>query len=98
MLTCDKSGYWMVQETANIVDNLPDLKKNISGDVLMLLVYVAGYFIKIHETIDDLFFYISHFGRYLQEINLGILKMPGDLICQWVIYCYVTFLQSASER
>ena len=55
-------------------------------------MYVAGYVVK-----NDSFFYVSQFGCYLQEVNRDDLKISGDLICQWVIYCYVTFLQSASD-
>ena len=56
------------------------------------MVYVAGYVVK-----NDSFFYVSQFGCYLQEVNRDDLKISGDLICKWVIYCYVTFLQSASD-
>ena len=93
---CDKCGYLMEEETVNIVDNLTDLEKNVPEDVLISLVYAAGYVVKNDKAIDDSFFYVSQFFRNLQEINRGGLKIPGELICQWVIYCYVTFLQSAS--
>ena len=43
----------------------------------MSLVYVAGYAVKNDETSNDSFFYVSQFGRYLQEINHGGLKIPG---------------------
>ena len=36
---CGKCGCLMDKETANIVDNLPDLEKNIPEYVLMPLVY-----------------------------------------------------------
>ena len=54
--TCDKCGYLMDEKTANIVDNLPDLEKNIPYDVHMSLVYVAGHVVKSDEKIDDFSF------------------------------------------
>ena len=86
----------MDKQTAKIVDNLPDFERNVSEDLLISQVQVAGYVLENDETNDDSFFYLSQFGHYLQEINCGDLKIAGDSICQWAIYCYVTFLQSAS--
>ena len=85
----------MDEKTPNIVDKLLDLEKNDPEDVLLSLMHVTGNVVKNDETIADSF-YVSQFGRYLQKTNRGGLKLPGDSICQWVIYSYVTFLQSAS--
>ena len=93
---CGKCGCLMDEETANIVDNLPDLKKNIPEYVLMPLMYVGGYVVKMIKQSMILILYVPKFGLYFQEINRGDLQIPGNSICQWVICYYVTFLQSAS--
>ena len=45
------------------------------------------------QSMNHSFMY-HKFGCYLQEINRGGFKMPGNSIFQWVIYFYVKFLQS----
>ena len=71
------------------VESLPD-------EVEMALVCIARYVSrKIENEFHDTKFYIEKFGKYINELNGG-LTVPGDEICQWVIYSNMIFHQVAS--
>ena len=62
------------------------LKKQLPSDVKMVLVYISGYAVR-HEGDDDDTggIYLQH-GSYLNSLNRGGLKIPGDCVCQWVLF------------
>ena len=62
------------------------------------LVYIAGFLIaKDKEQIneDDSHFYYDKYGSFTADLNRGILHIPGDSVCQWVINNYVIFHEIA---
>ena len=51
---CDKCSFLLDGDKCNILDSLPDLEKKLLSDVIMTLIYIAGYVgrndDKIHDT------------------------------------------------
>ena len=60
----------------------------------MGLVYIAGYIVGKDENgndADDSHFYYNKYGSFTDNLNRGRLRLPGDKVCQWVIYDYIMF-------
>ena len=73
-----------------MIDNLPNIENKLDSDVIMSLVYIAGYIQRKDDTLGDTFCYFDKYGDYLKDLNRGGLTVPGDLICQWVIFSYIS--------
>ena len=63
----------------------------------MSLIYIAGYVVRNDEDSDDSYFYYEKFRYFTDEINCGGLTVPGDFVCQWVIYRYIMFCEVADN-
>ena len=63
------------------------------------MVYISGYI--QHQAgatdADDSYYYYEHYGLYLKNINRRGLIIPGDVIVQWVIYCYIFFVNARNK-
>ena len=89
--SCDKCGFLLTENLCNVIDNLPNLEKSLSMDCIMALVYISGYIMRNDSITEDSHFYFEKYGNFLNEMNRGGLKIPGDSMCQWVIFCYIVF-------
>ena len=58
----------------------------IPSEVIMTLIYIAGYVRRNNSEIHDIYFYYEIYGNYLMDMNHAGLKIPGDTICQFTIY------------
>ena len=65
------------------------------GQSLASFLDAWAWAIENDETTNDSFFYVSKFGRYLQKIDRGGLKIPGFSISQWFIRFYVKLFERA---
>ena len=54
---CDKCGFLLDGDKCNILDSLPDLEKKLLSDVIMTLIYIAGYVGRNDDEIHDTCFY-----------------------------------------
>ena len=89
--SCDKCGYLLDEDKCNILDTLPDLEKELPSDIIMTLIYLAGYVGRNDDEIHDACFYYGIYGNYLKDMHRGELKIFGDTICQLTIYGYIIF-------
>lgn len=94
--SCDKCGFLLSEEVCNVIDNLPDLEHRLSADTFASLVYIAGYVIRKDERQDDTYFLFEKHGSFITDVNRGGLTIPGDSVCQWVIFSYIVFHEVAS--
>ena len=56
---------------------------------------MGGYIIKnfpSDENMEQTFDYYEKYGNFLNDRNRGNLKIPEDIIVQWIILCYILFL------
>jgi len=92
---CEKCLFVLNEEMCCIMDNLPDMQASLSEDTLMGLVYIGGYIIGKEKDddcdADDSHFYYDKYGSFTNNLNRGGLHIPGDSICQWIIYSYIMF-------
>ena len=66
----------------------------------MGLVYIAGYIIGKDENgdnADDSHFYCSKYGSFSRNLNRGGMHLPGDKVCQWVVYGYIMFNEVVND-
>ena len=76
----------------DIMDCLPDMQASISKDSMMGLVCIGGYVTakdKSDSDTEDSHFYYKY-GSFTEYLNRGGLHVPGDSVCRWVIYSYVS--------
>ena len=95
--SCERCSFYLNEEKCLIFDNLPELENILSIYVKMSLIYIAGYVARNDEDSDDSYFYYEKFRYFTDEINRGGLNVPGDFVCQWVIYCYIMFCEVADN-
>jgi hypothetical protein len=91
---CDRA---MNEKESEIFDNIENLEENIHSSVLQSLCYIAGYIVRNEKIFDededdDTYEYYKKHGLYLDNLNRGGLRIPGDRSVQWVIFCYLLFL------
>ena len=81
-------------QECEILDNLAALEKSINTATLNALVYVAGYIQFQAGSLNECStkFYADKYGLYMNNINRGGLIIPEDMIVQWIIYCYIFFV------
>ena len=82
------------------MDCLSDMQASISKDSMMGLVYIAGYVTAKDKSdcdTEDSHFYYYKYGSVTEYLNRGGLHVPGDSVCQWVIYSYVMFHEVANH-
>ena len=94
----DKCSFKLTEQMCDIMDFLPEMQSSISEDSMMGLIYIAGFLIsKDKEQIneDDSHFYYEKYGSFTADFNRVSLHIPGDSVCQWVIYNYVMFHEIA---
>lgn len=90
---CSGCNRQLSEHESKVFDNLENLESNISDNTKMCLIYIAGYIVHKTENNDnDTFDYYEKFGAYLDHLNRGGLKKPGDCVCQFVILCYIFFM------
>ena len=89
--SCDKCGYLLDEDKCNILDSLPDLEKKLPSDIIMTLIYLAGYVGRNDDETHDTYFYYEIYGNYLKDKNRGGLKTPCDAICQLTIYSCIIY-------
>ncbi|XP_065660880.1 uncharacterized protein LOC136084588 [Hydra vulgaris] len=95
--SCERCGFYLNEEKCLIFDNLPELENILSINVKITLIYIAGFVVRNDKDSDDSYFYYEKFRDLTEEINRGGLTIPGDLVCQWVIYCYIMFREVADN-
>ena len=91
---CEKCSFTLSERMCDILDCLPEMQASISADSMMALVYIAGFLIskdKEEANGGDSYFYYEKYGGFTADLNRGGLHIPGDFVCQWVIYGYVMF-------
>ena len=88
---CTDCNFSLDEEAEEVLDNLPSLEENVPEEYLSIMVYIARYIARKSEDIEDTYVYYDSHGAYTRELNRGGLKIPGDNIVQWCIFCYVLF-------
>ena len=91
---CAKCDFVLDERMCEIMDCLPEMQPSISVDSMMGLVYIAGYIVgkgEIGNDADDSHFYYNKYGSFTDNLNRGGLHLPGDTVCQWVVYDYIMF-------
>jgi len=83
--------FLLTENLCNVIDNMPNLEKTLSMDCIMALVYISGYIMRNDSITEDSHFYFEKYCKFLNEMNRGGLTVPGDSMCQWVIFCYIVF-------
>ena len=88
----EKCSYSLSKEQCKVFDSLPQLEETLPYDVKSTLVYIAGYLTRKDESnANDTFNYVEQFGRFTLGLERGDLNIPGDIICEWVCFCYIIF-------
>ena len=97
--TCDRemNEKEMNEKESEIFDNLEVLEESITSSNLLSLCYIAGYIVRndkifFEDEDDDTYEYYKKHFLYLDNLNRGGLRIPGDPSVQWVIFCYLLFL------
>ena len=96
---CAKCDFVLVR-MCEIMDCLPEMQPSVSVDSMMGLVYIAGYIIGKDENgdgADDSHFYCSKYGSFYRNLNRGGIHLPGDTVCQWVVYGYIMFNEVVND-
>ena len=75
--SCDKCRYLLDEDKCNILDSLPDFGKKLPSDVIMTLIYIAGYIGRSEDEIHDTYFYYEINWNYLKDMNRGGLKIKN---------------------
>ena len=90
---CDTCHRPLTQEECEILDNMEELEKNIQTDVVIGIVYIAGYVARKFQEVDsdDTIEYYKKYGTYLDKLNKGGLCIPRDGIVQWSLFCFISF-------
>ena len=90
---CDTCHRSLTQEECEILDNLEDLENKVHDDVLMGIIYIAGYVARNFQEDDgnDTMVYYKKYGTYLDKLNRGDLCIPHDEIVQWSLFCFIFF-------
>ena len=93
---CKKCEFMPDDASISVLDNLEFLEKSLSEDVLMAMVYIAGYLsTKVDDEDDDecldTTLYYEKYGEYFKTLNRGGLCIPKDKCCQFTIFSYVAF-------
>ena len=92
---CELCKRLLTDEECEIFDNLQALEKSVGSDVVAAILYIAGYLQKqANQNRDnDTMYYYDKFGKYLDQLNRGVLVLPQGHLVQWCIYCFVLFTQ-----
>ena len=64
----DKCVYLLDEDKCNILDSLTDLEKKQPSDVIMTLIYIAGYEGRNDDEINEIYFYYEIYGNYLKDM------------------------------
>ena len=97
---CEKCCFVLNEKMCDIMDCLPDMQASISKDSMMGLVYIAEYATAKDKSdcdTEDSHFYYDKYGSFTEYLNRGGLHVPGDSVCQWVIYSYVMLHEVANH-
>ena len=90
--SCKKCSYLLNgEQVTDVFHNLSSMEENISREVKMTSVYISGYVARKDSDYDDTFLYLEQYGKYTEVLNRGGLMLPGDNVCQWVIFSYILF-------
>ena len=62
----------------------------------MGLVYIAGYIVgklkaENDDDADNSHFNYNKYGFFTDNLNRDGLHLPGDTVCEWVVYSYIMF-------
>ena len=90
--SCKNCNWKPSDQECEILDNLAALEKNINTATLNALVYIAGYIQFQVGSLCSTKFYADKYGLYINNINSGDLIIPEDTVVQWIIYCYIFFV------
>ena len=89
---CKKCEFMPDDSSISVLDNLEVLEKSLSEDVVMAMVYIAGYLsTKVDDECLDTTLYYEKYGEYFKTLNRGGLCIPKDTFCQFTIFSYVAF-------
>ena len=96
---CSKCNYTPSPEICELIEDLTslELEEILPVDTIMGLVYIAGYVIRKDERDEDSTVLSEKYGDFVRSLNRGGLSLPGDSVCQWVIFCFMVFHKVASE-
>ena len=89
---CFKCNYNLDDRLIVVMDNLLALESSLPEDVVMCLVYIAGFLsMGADRNEQDTRVYYESYGSYFKTMNRGGLTNPSDKCCQWTIFCYIVF-------
>ena len=95
--SCDRCGYRMDEELAEVFDNLEELENSLTVDTKGSLVHIAGYAtrkdteLSEEEMLRCTTFLATKFGSFTDEVDRGQLNIPHDRACQWTFFCIILF-------
>lgn len=89
---CDKP---LTEKECDIIDNLEELEKSLSNDVMASLVFIGGYIQRKAGSFYefDTMIYFDNYGLYLNTLDRGKLTKPHDTLMQWTIFCFILFTE-----
>ena len=95
---CAKCGYLPNEDICEMLSKLPELEKILPSDNIMAILYVAGYVVRKNiDAFEDTYIYHEKYGDFINDVNRGGLKIPGDSVCQWTIFSYIVFHEVVND-
>lgn len=91
---CIDCSYSLDEKASESFDQLPDLEASVTTETKQSLVYIAGYLTRkasYPNEDEDSYDYYERYGQYINKLNRGSLKTPGDIVCQWTFLCFIIF-------
>ena len=91
--SCEICHRELTTEECDVIDNLEELEQSLSDDVIMGIVYIAGYVGRKFEIPcnECTTFYYDKYGSYLDNLNRGGLHIPHDGVVQWSLFSFCVF-------
>ena len=89
---CTSCDYKLCEDDSEIFDNLKNLALSLSNKIKIALVCIAGYIPRNDNQHNEYetHFYYEMYGKYTSLTDGGKLKVPSDLICQWLFFFFVS--------
>ena len=59
---------------------------------------IAGYVVRKNiDDFEDTYIYHEKYGDFINDVNRGGLKIPGDSVCQWTTFSYIGFHEVVND-
>ena len=95
--SCSTCNRELDEMEAELLDHLVELEESVPREVMLSLVYIAGYVEHRGTREYDTMFYYNKYSDYFDALDRGNLEKPTDSIVQWTVFCYI-FVSQTIER